>query len=103
MTSEQPILEVKNLTKKFSGLIAVNNANIYLNKGEVVGLIGANGAGKTTLFNMISGVFPPTSGKIFSKGKKSRECRRIKSAKWALEEHIRSFSLFQLCLCGRMS
>ena len=69
MNNEQPILEVKDLTKKFSGLTAVNNANLYLNKGEVVGLIGANGAGKTTLFNMISGVFPPTSGKILFKGK----------------------------------
>ena len=62
------ILEVQNLTKKFGGLTAVDNVSIHLNKGEIVGLIGANGAGKTTLFNMISGNFPPTSGKIIYKG-----------------------------------
>ena len=65
----EPILEVKNLTKRFGGLVAVNDVSLHLNKGEIVGLIGANGAGKTTLFNMISGNFPPTSGQIIYKGK----------------------------------
>ena len=62
------ILEVKDLTKRFGGLTAVDNVSLHLNKGEIVGLIGANGAGKTTLFNMISGNFAPTSGKIIYKG-----------------------------------
>ena len=65
----EPILEIKNLTKRFGGLVAVNDVSLHLNKGEIVGLIGANGAGKTTLFNMISGNFPPTSGQIIYKGK----------------------------------
>ena len=64
----ETILEVKNLTKRFGGLAAVNDVSIHLDKGEIVGLIGANGAGKTTLFNMISGNFPPTEGKIIYKG-----------------------------------
>lgn len=64
----ETILEVKNLTKRFGGLTAVNDVSIHLNKGEIVGLIGANGAGKTTLFNMISGNFPPSEGKIIYKG-----------------------------------
>lgn len=59
------ILEVKNVTKKFGGIIANKDISINLNKGEILGLIGANGAGKTTLFNMISGAFHPTSGEIF--------------------------------------
>ena len=60
----EQILAVSNLVKKFGGLVAVSNIDMTVNKGEIVGLIGANGAGKTTIFNMISGSFHPTSGKI---------------------------------------
>ena len=63
------VLEVQGLTKKFGGLTAVDHVNIHVEKGEIVGLIGANGAGKTTLFNMIAGEFPPTEGKIIFNGK----------------------------------
>ena len=62
------LLEVNGLTKKFGGLTAVDNVSISVDKGEIVGLIGANGAGKTTLFNMIAGEYPPTSGKIIFNG-----------------------------------
>ncbi|MFX1419824.1 MAG: ABC transporter ATP-binding protein [Promethearchaeota archaeon] len=58
------ILEVKNLTKKFGGLTAVNDFSFEINRGEFVGLIGPNGAGKTTLFNLISGFEKPSSGRI---------------------------------------
>ncbi|MBE6971242.1 MAG: ABC transporter ATP-binding protein [Ruminococcaceae bacterium] len=63
------ILKIENLTKKFGGLVAVNEVNIHLNEGEILGVIGANGAGKTTVFNMVSGSFHPTSGKIIFNGK----------------------------------
>ncbi|MTI57032.1 ABC transporter ATP-binding protein [Geosporobacter ferrireducens] len=59
-----PILETKQLIKTFGGLTAVNGFEIYLNKGELIGLIGPNGAGKTTAFNMLTGVYQPTSGEI---------------------------------------
>jgi len=59
-----PILSVKKLTKSFGGLTAVSNLNIELNQGELVGLIGPNGAGKTTVFNLLTGVYVPTSGTI---------------------------------------
>jgi branched-chain amino acid transport system ATP-binding protein len=59
-----PILEAKRLTKSFGGLTAVSNASLSLEPGELVGLIGPNGAGKTTLFNLITGVYAPTSGTI---------------------------------------
>lgn len=62
------ILEVEHLTKRFGGLKAIDDVSIHLNEGEILGLIGANGAGKTTLFNMISGVFPPSEGKIILNG-----------------------------------
>ena len=58
------ILEVKNLTKKFGGLTAVNDFSFEIHRGEFVGLIGPNGAGKTTVFNLISGFEKPSSGTI---------------------------------------
>lgn len=63
------ILETRNLTKKFGGLVAVNNVSVGIERGICKGLIGPNGAGKTTFFNLICGNFKPTSGKVFFKGK----------------------------------
>ena len=59
-----PILTVNKLTKAFGGLMAVSNVNIQLKHGELVGLIGPNGAGKTTVFNLLTGIYQPTSGTI---------------------------------------
>jgi branched-chain amino acid transport system ATP-binding protein len=58
------LLEISGLTKYFGGLAAVSQFDMYVNEGEIVGLIGPNGAGKTTVFNLITGVFPPTRGKV---------------------------------------
>ena len=58
------MLEVKDLTIKFGGLVAVSNFFLNIGEKEVVGLIGPNGAGKTTVFNMLTGVYAPTSGTI---------------------------------------
>jgi len=60
--------EVKNLTKRFGGLIAVNNVSFTIDRGEMVALIGPNGAGKSTLLRCISGVLKPTEGNIFLEG-----------------------------------
>jgi branched-chain amino acid transport system ATP-binding protein len=57
-------LQISGLTKQFGGLTAVNNVDMHIDENEVVGLIGPNGAGKTTLFNMITGMYEPTSGKL---------------------------------------
>ena len=57
------------VTKRFGGLVALNNVDFYVDEGEIVGLIGPNGAGKTTLFNVISGTFRPTKGTIEFEGK----------------------------------
>lgn len=64
-----PLLELQKLTKKFGGLTAVSDFDMFVDKGEIVGVIGPNGAGKTTVFNTISGIYSPTSGKVFYKGK----------------------------------
>ena len=63
------VLTVDKVKKRFGGLVALNDASLYVDKGEIVGLIGPNGAGKTTMFNSIAGVFPVTSGTIEYMGK----------------------------------
>lgn len=65
-----PILEIKNLSKKFGGLTAVDNITLSFYPYKLQSIIGPNGAGKTTLFNLLTGMFPPTSGHIFFRGKK---------------------------------
>ena len=62
------ILKCDGVTKRFGGLVAVDNVSISVKKGEFVGLIGPNGAGKTTLFNCISGYYKPDKGRIYFKG-----------------------------------
>lgn len=64
----EPLLSVRNLTIHFGGLKAVEDVTFDLAQGEILGLLGPNGAGKTTCFNMISGVYAPTSGEIFFDG-----------------------------------
>jgi len=64
----QSILEIQELSIQFGGLRAVNNFDLALKPHDLQGLIGPNGAGKTTVFNMITGVYLPTTGKIFIKG-----------------------------------
>lgn len=63
------VLSVERITKKFKGLVAVDNYNLQLTSGEIMGLIGPNGAGKTTVFNMLTGIFPPTEGKVILAGR----------------------------------
>jgi branched-chain amino acid transport system ATP-binding protein len=57
-------LETRGLSKRFGGLVAVNDVSFSLGRGEILGVIGPNGAGKTTFINLVSGVYPPTSGSI---------------------------------------
>jgi len=63
-----PILRVDSVVKTFGGLHAVDDVSFQMEPGEIVGLIGPNGAGKTTLFNVISGYYAPTRGRVFFKG-----------------------------------
>lgn len=66
--SNEIILEAVNLSKAFGGLVAVDDVSIQIRKKTLHAIIGPNGAGKTTLFNMLSGVMPPTSGRVLYKG-----------------------------------
>lgn len=62
------LLEVTGVTKKFGGLVAVNNVDMNVKEGEILGLVGPNGAGKTTLLNLISGIYRPDAGSILYRG-----------------------------------
>jgi branched-chain amino acid transport system ATP-binding protein len=62
------LLELRKLTKHFGGVLAVNGLDLTIESGEIVGLIGPNGAGKTTVFNLISGVLPPSGGRVLFRG-----------------------------------
>ena len=62
------LLEIRDLTRRFGGLVANSNVNMAVRRGEILGLIGPNGAGKSTLFNLIAGAFTPTSGAILFEG-----------------------------------
>jgi branched-chain amino acid transport system ATP-binding protein len=63
-----PLLEVRNLSRTFGGVVANSDVSIAVERGEIVGLIGPNGAGKSTLFNLVAGATPPTSGTIVFEG-----------------------------------
>lgn len=65
------VLEVKNVSKVFGGLRAVDQASFQVKENSITGLIGPNGAGKSTLFNCIAGYYPPTAGEIFLKKEKT--------------------------------
>ena len=65
MSNQETILKVEHLCIQFGGLKAVDDVNLEIKKGELYGLIGPNGAGKTTVFNLLTGVYKPTRGRIY--------------------------------------
>jgi ABC-type branched-subunit amino acid transport system ATPase component len=66
--AEDPPLRTVKCTIQFGGLVAVNALDMSVERGQIYGLIGPNGAGKTTVFNLLTGVYKPTSGEIYFQG-----------------------------------
>lgn len=89
------LLRTENVVMQFGGLTAVKDFNLELNKGEIVALIGPNGAGKTTAFNMITGVYTPTSGKIYFKDKEITGLRPDKITKLGIARTFQNIRLFK--------
>jgi len=89
-----PILEGKNLTRAFGGLIALKEVNLEVQPHEILGIIGPNGAGKTTCFNVLTGFYPPTSGDVFFDGRRSLPppWKNGPSWEWSGPFSIRAFS-----------
>jgi ABC-type branched-subunit amino acid transport system ATPase component len=63
------VLRIENVTKTFGGVTALQDVSFSVGSGEITGIIGPNGAGKTTLFNIVTGIYSPTAGKVFYEGK----------------------------------
>jgi branched-chain amino acid transport system ATP-binding protein len=89
------ILDVRNCTKKFGGLVAVKDLNMSLNQGDLYGLIGPNGAGKTTIFNLITGVYKPDEGSIELEGKAIHRQRPSGIAALGISRTFQNIRLFQ--------
>jgi branched-chain amino acid transport system ATP-binding protein len=90
-----PILDVERLTRRFGGLTAVDALTFSVEDGEVRGLIGPNGAGKTTTFNVISGFYAPTSGRVVYNGRDISGLRTSAIAELGLIRTFQSTTLFQ--------
>ena len=88
------LLEVRDLTKHFGGLVAVHEVDFAVEKGMIFGIIGPNGAGKTTLYNLITGVFPPTTGKVIFKGEDITHLSTHRRAAKGLVRTFQTTSLF---------
>ena len=88
------LLEVRGITKYFSGLVALRDVNLNVSASEILGLIGPNGAGKTTLFNVISGFYQPSKGKIIFKGEDITGLRPDQIAQRGIGRTFQATNLF---------
>lgn len=86
------ILEIRGVSKSFRGLRALNQVDVSVDEGEIVGIIGANGAGKTTLFNCVTGAFPPDAGTVTLDG---RDVTGVKMHTLARAGLVRTFQLMR--------
>lgn len=90
-----PILEVRHATKKFGGLVAVDDVSLEVRRGEICSLIGPNGAGKTTLFNLISGVLPMSSGQVLFDGVDTARLRPSDYSSAGIGRTFQNLALFR--------
>ena len=88
------ILEVDNVTLRFGGVVALNEVSFHINEGEILGLIGPNGAGKTTCFNVMTGVYQPTSGAVRFRGEPLGRRKRFEITKLGIARTFQNIRLF---------
>jgi len=93
-SSTDNILELTDLTKRFGGLVAVDNVSLQIRRGEVFALIGPNGAGKTTLFNNVTGLFQPTSGEVVFDGRRITGSKPHQVARLGIARTFQNIRLF---------
>ena len=89
------ILKLDHVTKRFGGLVAVNDVSFDVKKGEVFALIGPNGAGKTTLFNGVTGLLPPTDGSVIFEGREIAGTKPHKVAQLGIARTFQNIRLFE--------
>ena len=92
---ERPVLEARGLTRRFGGLVAVDNFSFSVREGAIHGLIGPNGAGKTTTFNVISGFYAPSAGRVFFRGLDISGRKTSELAAMGLVRTFQGSTLFQ--------
>jgi branched-chain amino acid transport system ATP-binding protein len=88
-------LKTEELTKSFGGLVAVNKVDLVIDSGQVIGIIGPNGSGKTTFFNVVSGILPATSGKIFFGGEDVTRRKAYEMTTRGMARTFQNIRLFQ--------
>jgi branched-chain amino acid transport system ATP-binding protein len=88
------ILEVDDVTLRFGGVVALNEVSFHINEGEILGLIGPNGAGKTTCFNVMTGVYQPTSGAVRFLGEPLGRRKRFEITKLGIARTFQNIRLF---------
>jgi branched-chain amino acid transport system ATP-binding protein len=88
------LLEIKDCTLSFGGLVAVSNFNLALDEGELVSLIGPNGAGKTTVFNLVTGIYAPSCGDIFFDGHSLKAMRPSTICRLGIARTFQNIRLF---------
>src|SRR5919199_947023 len=88
------VLRTDKCTIRFGGLVAVNSLDMEVRQGEIYGLIGPNGAGKTTVFNLLTGVYEPTSGEIYFQGKRIDGLRPYEIARRGVSRTFQNIRLF---------
>ncbi len=94
MPSESHILELREVTRAFSGLLAVNRVSFNVNPGEIVAIIGPNGSGKTTLFNLINGFLPLSGGEIWFEGRNLKGLAPHRIASLGIARTFQDLQLF---------
>ncbi len=93
--STEPILEVRELSRRFGGIVAVDKLNFSVTPGTIHGLIGPNGAGKTTTFNVVSGFYAPSGGKVLYRGEDVSGLRTSTLASMGLVRTFQGTTLFK--------
>ncbi len=93
------MLETQKLTKRFGGLVAVNQIDLMVNKGKISSIIGPNGAGKTTVFNVITGIYQPDEGQYFFKGEKIISLKPHQILSRGIARTFQNIRLFQNMTC----
>lgn len=88
------MLEAKGVTKYFGGVKALERLDLWINEGEIVAIIGPNGAGKTTFFNCATGIYPPTKGELFYKGKNIAHIRADEITELGISRTFQTIRLF---------
>ncbi|MBW8481099.1 ABC transporter ATP-binding protein [Actinomadura parmotrematis] len=89
-----PLLELRELTMRFGGVVAVNSVDLTVRTGEIFALIGPNGAGKTTVFNVTTGVYRPTEGEVLFAGRRLDGQKRFKVTKLGVARTFQNIRLF---------